>query len=64
MDRFQRVLLVAMVGTLLAAFALRLQQLGAQSLWYDETISAHLAAQSLGALIAHTARDIHPPLYY
>ncbi len=62
--RSQRVLLVALVGVLLAALALRLEQLGAQSLWYDETVSAHLAAQPLTALVAHTARDIHPPLYY
>lgn len=64
MDRYRRVLLVAVVGALLAAFALRLQQLGAESLWYDETVSAYLAGQSLPALVAHTARDIHPPLYY
>ncbi|MDQ4076893.1 MAG: glycosyltransferase family 39 protein [Chloroflexota bacterium] len=64
MDRSGRALLVAMVGVLLAAFALRLEQLGVQSLWYDETVSAHLAAKSLGALVEHTARDIHPPLYY
>jgi len=45
-------------------FALRLYGLGHQSLWYDETVSAYLAAQPIPALIAHTARDIHPPGYY
>jgi uncharacterized membrane protein len=64
LDRSQRILLIALSGTLLAAFALRLENLGVQSLWYDETVSAYLATQSLGSLIAHTARDIHPPLYY
>ncbi len=49
---------------LLGGFALRLFRLGAQSLWYDETVSAVLAKKSIGALIAHTARDIHPPGYY
>ncbi|MCD6289621.1 MAG: glycosyltransferase family 39 protein, partial [Anaerolineae bacterium] len=49
---------------LLSGFALRLYQLGAQSLWYDETVSAFLASESPARLIAHTARDIHPPLYY
>ncbi len=49
---------------LLLALALRLHQLGAQSLWYDETVSAHLARQDLVALTRHTAGDIHPPLYY
>ncbi len=49
---------------LLTGFALRLYRLGAQSLWYDETVSAVLAKKSALALIAHTARDIHPPGYY
>lgn len=49
---------------ILGGFALRLFRLGAQSLWYDETVSAVLARKSTAALIAHTARDIHPPGYY
>ena len=49
---------------ILGGFALRLYRLGAQSLWYDETVSAYLASQSIPDLIAHTARDIHPPAYY
>ncbi len=49
---------------LLIGFALRLYRLGAPSLWYDETVSAFLACQSIPNLIAHTARDIHPPGYY
>ncbi|MGB0387966.1 MAG: hypothetical protein ACPGWR_24380 [Ardenticatenaceae bacterium] len=64
MNRSQRVMLIALVCVLLAAFALRLPFLGTESLWYDETVSAYLATNSLGELIAHTARDIHPPLYY
>jgi mannosyltransferase len=54
------------LGLLIVAggFALRLYGLGAQSLWYDETVSAYLASQSIPDLIAHTARDIHPPGYY
>ncbi len=47
-----------------AAFALRLVQLGADSLWYDETVSTFLAGQPVAELVAHTARDIHPPGYY
>ncbi len=38
--------------------------LGAQSLWYDETVTTYLAQQSIPDLLAHTARDIHPPGYY
>jgi 4-amino-4-deoxy-L-arabinose transferase-like glycosyltransferase len=48
----------------LLGFALRLSNLGRQSLWYDETVSAFLAKQPPAELIAHTARDIHPPGYY
>ena len=33
-------------------------------MWYDETVSVHLAGKSLPALVAHTAGDIHPPGYY
>jgi hypothetical protein len=49
---------------LLLAFSLRLQYLGADSLWYDETVSVYLAGLSIPEMIAHTARDIHPPAYY
>lgn len=53
-----------LVLVLLLAFALRLYRLGYQSLWYDEAVSMHLAMKDLGSLTLHTARDIHPPLYY
>jgi len=59
----QRTRLVLLL-TILLAFALRLQHLGAQSLWYDETVSLTLARAPLPDLLAHTARDIHPPGYY
>lgn len=49
---------------LITGFALRLHRLGDASLWYDETVSAFLASQSVPDLVAHTARDIHPPGYY
>ena len=52
------------MAILLLAFGLRLYRLGGESLWYDETFSAYLARQTLPQLIAHTARDIHPPGYY
>ncbi len=62
--RSPRIIIIPLIGVLWAAFALRLQNLGVQSLWYDETVSAYLATKPLIDLIAHTARDIHPPLYY
>ncbi len=49
---------------LLAALALRLWRLGADSLWYDETVTLFIAQEDLARLTAHTAGDIHPPLYY
>ena len=56
--------LASIAAILLLAFALRLYRLGYQSIWYDEGVSIHLAQKSLAALTAHTAGDIHPPLYY
>jgi 4-amino-4-deoxy-L-arabinose transferase-like glycosyltransferase len=55
---------VALWLILLAGLALRLYRLGADSLWYDETVSTALAGSALPELIRHTAGDIHPPLYY
>ncbi len=49
---------------ILGGFALRLYRLGANSLWYDETVSLLLARAEIPELIRHTAGDIHPPLYY
>jgi mannosyltransferase len=51
--------LILLLGT-----ALRLHRLGADSFWYDETVSVYLAGSPLGELIRHTAGDIHPPGYY
>lgn len=56
--------LLGAVGVLLLAAAARFYNLGASSLWYDEGFSAFVASEPLPELIAHTARDIHPPLYY
>jgi mannosyltransferase len=53
-----------LAAVLLLAFGLRLVRFGAQSLSYDETVSVYLASESLPALVAHTAGDIHPPGYY
>ena len=33
-------------------------------IWYDELFTMGLAGQPLGELIAITAADVHPPLYY
>lgn len=47
-----------------SAFIVRLIGLGGESLWYDEAFSAHLAVLPLDRLIAATAGDVHPPLWY
>lgn len=56
--------LLPLIALVVGAFALRLMRLGAASLWYDETVSMLLAGKPIPALVAHTARDIHPPFYY
>ena len=60
-SRWHRPLLLAAI---LVGFAVRLYRLGAESLWYDETVSVYLSRLSLPAMFAHTAGDIHPPGYY
>lgn len=49
---------------LLLAAALRLHQLGTQSLWSDEGNSVVQSLRSLDEIAQHSARDIHPPGYY
>ena len=55
---------LAILSALLLAFAMRLYRLGAESFWYDETVSVHLAKKPVAQMLAHTAGDIHPPGYY
>lgn len=55
---------LALLAILLLAFVLRVHHLGAQSLWYDEAVTAQVAQQGLAELTRWTADDIQPPLYY
>ena len=48
----------------LAAFALRLYNLGRQSIWFDEGWTWHLSRMPLGEMALVTAGDRSPPLYY
>jgi len=48
----------------LLALAVRLWQLGADSLWGDEIFTAIRAPLPVGELLRWTATDIHPPGYY
>ena len=57
-------LLVLMPVTILAAFALRVQDLGLQSLWFDEAMSVVFGSKSPPEMLALLiTEDIHPPLY-
>ena len=56
--------LAILAAILLVGLGLRLLRLDGGSLWYDETVSVHLASSSPAAMVAHTAGDIHPPGYY
>ncbi len=49
---------------LLLALALRVYRLDAQSLWYDEAVTAQVAGRGIAELTRWTADDIQPPLYY
>ncbi len=55
---------MTLVALLLFAFALRLINLTFQPLWFDEGWSVWFATSDLPAMVARTAADIHPPLYY
>lgn len=46
------------------AWAARLWRLDHQPLWWDEGISVYLAHQSVAAILADRAADVHPPLYF
>lgn len=57
----QRLLLgISLLGGLL----LRLVRLGERPLWYDEAFSLLLSRQTLPKIVAGTAADTMPPLYY
>lgn len=49
---------------LLMSAALRLHQATMPEIWYDEAFSVLLGRLSVEEILFHTARDVHPPLYY
>ena len=54
----------ALLIILLIAFALRVFQLDAQSLWWDEGISLNLATSSIVEIWVNRAQRLHPPGYF
>jgi hypothetical protein len=53
-----------LVGVAALGAALRWYRIDAQSLWYDEGISAHQLTRSFSEIVHAAALDTHPPLYY
>ncbi len=53
-----------LVAVTLVAFCLRALRLEWQPLWWDEGYSVFFATEPLAKMLALTAQDIHPPLYY
>ncbi len=55
---------ISLLAVLALALAVSLHGLAADSFWGDEILTASFASQSPAQVIAWTAGDIHPPLYY
>ena len=55
---------VLLVAAMVAVFALVMFVGLGQSIWFDEGYSLQLAKRPVGELLALTAVDAHPPLYY
>ncbi len=56
--------LPALAAILLLALLLRVIRLDFQPLWWDEGYSVFFATRDFLTMLARTAVDIHPPLYY
>jgi len=54
---------VVLIALALGAFV-RFLNMAKGSIWHDEGYTMMLAPQSPAQIIARTARDVHPPLYY
>lgn len=52
------------VGLAAIAAVPRWYRIDAQSLWYDEGISAHQLTRTFPEILSASALDTHPPLYY
>ncbi|HET6444949.1 MAG TPA: glycosyltransferase family 39 protein [candidate division Zixibacteria bacterium] len=61
-NRFRN--LIPVLSTILLGSALRIINIGHQSLWLDEFFSYFLARKDLAAIIEGTTQDVLPPLYY
>ncbi|HRF97306.1 MAG TPA: glycosyltransferase family 39 protein, partial [Aggregatilineales bacterium] len=57
-------ILGGVVVILLIAFALRVHDIGGQSLWHDEGNTYVQTTRTFADSAENASRDIHPPLYY
>src|SRR5215207_4585726 len=55
---------LSLLAVAVLAAGLRWYRIDAQSLWYDEGISAFQLTRSLGDILYAASLDSHPPLYY
>lgn len=58
-SKYLSVIFILLVGTFI-----RFYKISALSIWTDEGISVKLAKSSLANIVAYSAADVHPPLYY
>jgi uncharacterized membrane protein len=54
---------VVLIAIVAVAVALRLFDLGGESIWLDEGVAIRLASLPLHQTVAATAADVHPPLF-
>src|SRR5512135_611885 len=71
LDQLPPLARVAPILIVLLAFALRVYRLGAQPIWWDESLSVYRATRDLAAVLANTiliqtvvTYDTLPPLYF
>ncbi|MGE5262200.1 MAG: glycosyltransferase family 39 protein [Acidobacteriota bacterium] len=55
---------ILLIVIVLIGAALRVVRLNLQPLWWDEGYSLFFATRDFATMLARTAVDIHPPLYY
>lgn len=55
---------VLLASILILGTFLRFLNIAKSSIWHDEGFTMMLAPQSPAQIVARTARDVHPPLYY
>ncbi|MBA2734863.1 MAG: glycosyltransferase family 39 protein [Acidobacteria bacterium] len=59
-----RLLLIALLIIIALGAVLRVYKIGDDSLWLDEAYSIKFSHEAPAGIIAETAKDVHPPLYY